>query len=231
MQTQTSRQPVEDINAVLGRFQAWTGTRTKAASKDGIREISYEEALRSSRYRRPAASGRPLSPLASEPLAQAAAEVPASPSAESKLQSAKPKRAVESIGAKTPAKRKSKTQLMPQFREVLEKHIEPSAHIARTAKTTSLEPRQVSLSVRLSASDQATIKLRAAEAGISASAYMRQCALDVEQLRAQVKETIALMQRTATTAPAPVVVRVPGIVAWLRRRLFGPGTTGLSLRA
>src|SRR6185437_5389691 len=42
--------PVEDIEAVLGRFQAWAGARN-AAEAAGIREISYDEALGSDRYR------------------------------------------------------------------------------------------------------------------------------------------------------------------------------------
>src|SRR5690242_3285436 len=44
-------QPVEDIDAVLGRFQAWSGARTATEARPGIREIPYEEALASERYR------------------------------------------------------------------------------------------------------------------------------------------------------------------------------------
>jgi predicted component of type VI protein secretion system len=39
------------------------------------------------------------------------------------------------------------------------------------------------MSLRVAASKQALIKVRAAEAGLPASAYLRQCALQVEQLR------------------------------------------------
>ncbi len=62
--TATAAKPPEDIDAVLGRFQAWSATRKatdkttqKTAPKqsddlpDGVRELSYEEALESSRYR------------------------------------------------------------------------------------------------------------------------------------------------------------------------------------
>ena len=43
MQTQS----IENIDAVLGRFQAWAGASNAAETKPGIRELSYEEALRS----------------------------------------------------------------------------------------------------------------------------------------------------------------------------------------
>jgi hypothetical protein len=76
----------EDLNVVLERFQSWAATRTQArpatpttkpitgqngagSGKDtsGTREISYDQALRASRYRRPAndvSAGLPLDPLA-----------------------------------------------------------------------------------------------------------------------------------------------------------------------
>ncbi len=41
----------ENIEAVLGRFEAWTSARKKSDLGEGVRELSYEEALRSSRYR------------------------------------------------------------------------------------------------------------------------------------------------------------------------------------
>lgn len=44
-------QPVEDIDSVIGRFQAWAGSRNAAEPVPGIRELSYEEALESRRQR------------------------------------------------------------------------------------------------------------------------------------------------------------------------------------
>jgi len=55
--------------------------------------------------------------------------------------------------------------------------------------------RPVSMSLRVVASEQALIKARAAEAGLSVSAYLRQCALEVEKLRAQVHHTLALIEQ------------------------------------
>src|SRR5882672_12741658 len=53
MHAQHGVQPVEDINAVLSRFQAWTGAHLASKPQEGFREISYEEALKRGRYRRP----------------------------------------------------------------------------------------------------------------------------------------------------------------------------------
>lgn len=55
--------------------------------------------------------------------------------------------------------------------------------------------RQVSMSLRVAPSERALIMIRAAEAGISVSAYLRQCALDVEILRAQVRQFMAVSAR------------------------------------
>src|SRR5271169_3601265 len=47
--------PADDIEVVLGRFQAWSDSRRPKIRTDdmidGVRELSYEEALQSSRTR------------------------------------------------------------------------------------------------------------------------------------------------------------------------------------
>jgi hypothetical protein len=88
------------------------------------------------------------------------------------------------------------------------------------------------MSLRVAASEQALIKARAAEAGLSASAYLRQCALEVEKLRAQVHHTLAVLERNternsdrsspfALAAQPPIQVSRPGLLIRLRQRLFG----------
>jgi hypothetical protein len=57
------------------------------------------------------------------------------------------------------------------------------------------------MSLRLAASEQALIKLRAAEAGLSASAYLRQCALEVDHLRAQMRILLEVAQAPSRTHP------------------------------
>src|ERR1700745_2620114 len=43
--------PTEDINSIVRRFQAWAGAQAAARAKDGVRELTYDEAIRSRRYR------------------------------------------------------------------------------------------------------------------------------------------------------------------------------------
>ncbi len=58
--------------------------------------------------------------------------------------------------------------------------------------------KRASITMRLSQSDCAQLHQRAAEAGLTVSAYLRSCTLEVESLRAQVKETLAQL-RSATS--------------------------------
>ncbi len=85
-----------------------------------------------------------------------------------------------------------------------------------------------SITIRLSEPECAQVRRRAAEAGLTVSAYLRSCVLEVEGLRTQVKETLAQLR----TAQAPVqdsalVEQVrPSTVLnrgwrWFRKRRFG----------
>ena len=76
-----------------------------------------------------------------------------------------------------------------------------SQALARQERAT-LEPkpaqessqRRTILSLRLSEEESEQLKLRAAESGISVSAYMRSCVLDAEHLRTQVKQALNEMR-------------------------------------
>ena len=57
-----------------------------------------------------------------------------------------------------------------------------------------LENRRAVLSIRLSDQESDQLRLRAAESGLSVSAYMRSCVLDAEHLRSQVKKALAEMR-------------------------------------
>jgi hypothetical protein len=97
------------------------------------------------------------------------------------------------------------------------------------APVRPLHVRHVAISVRLDAAERALIKTRAAEAGITASAYIRQCALEVEQLRSQVQQAIAAMERAS---PSPQdSAREPGLFARFTRRFFPRREPVLALRA
>jgi len=237
-------QPVEDIDAVLGRFLAWTGSRNAAEAKPGIRELSYEEALQSRRYRWKAggeASAKKkqgaqpgLTPVAvpaatskQEPVRQKTAPV----KARTKQGTAQRVHSRERAAKAVPVARSAaadKAERKPEFREVLAETIRPT-EVMVAAQPVELA-RQVAISIRLAPAERALIKTRAAEAGITASAYIRQCALEVEQLRAQVQQTLAAMERKAPASiPAPAAS--PGLFARIVRRFF-PGTAqALALRA
>jgi hypothetical protein len=65
-----------------------------------------------------------------------------------------------------------------------------------------------SITIRLSTAEYAQLHKRAAEAGLTVSAYVRSCTFEVESLRAQVKEALAELRSAAPrrdhTGPTPV---------------------------
>ena len=66
-----------------------------------------------------------------------------------------------------------------------------------------------SITIRLSKEESAQLRKRAAEAGLTVSAYLRSCTFEAESLRALVKDTMAQL-RLATSAqeqPASIPVR------------------------
>lgn len=205
-------QPVEEIEAVLGRFQAWAGTQGRTKTNRGIRELSYDEALGSSRYRWPGAN-RPSTKKK---------QAPEPPVAKSETRAATQPRRKTQPKAKIAANDRAK----PTFREVLEEAVKPVPVVAAPAEPTELG-RQVAISIRLAPAERAIIKTRAAEAGITASAYIRQCALEMEQLRTQVREAVARMERRVAV---PSTTPKLGFFARCLRRLFHRRSPSLALR-
>ena len=61
-----------------------------------------------------------------------------------------------------------------------------------------------SITVRLSAAESEQLRLRAAEAGMTASAYLRSCAFEVESLRAEVKTTLSQLRSLNATKAEPI---------------------------
>lgn len=65
-----------------------------------------------------------------------------------------------------------------------------------------------SITIRLSQAECAQLRIRAAEAGLSISAYLRSCTFEAEALRAEVKQTLAQLRmsenpdKPQTSAPA-----------------------------
>jgi hypothetical protein len=72
--------------------------------------------------------------------------------------------------------------------------------------------RRTIVSVRLTEAELLRLKDRASESGISVSAYMRSCILDADQLRAQVKQTLAEIRAFGLRPEPslPTVLSLPG---------------------
>lgn len=93
-----------------------------------------------------------------------------------------------------------------------------------------------SITIRLSQTECVQLRLRANEAGMTVSAYLRSCAFEVESLRAMVKQTMAQL-RTANAPARPTVVAPVAVVSrpwwhFLTRLLpFGRTVHGATLRA
>ena len=230
-------QPIENIDAVLGRFQAWAGASNARETKPGIRELSYEEALRSRRYRWKAADEKHTKKkLAAEPDASPKPQPGQLKTAPVNLRETKRKPVTQARSGNRASKSAPavKTESKPAFRDVLAQTVRPPK-VVLAAQPLELS-RQVAISIRLASAERALIKTRASEAGISASAYVRQCALEVEQLRAQVQQTLVAIKRKSPAASAPstsehLTVQAPGFFMRLARRFFPGSAPALALRA
>jgi hypothetical protein len=229
--------PAEDLDDVLGRFNTWAKahkeSNKRGESIDGIRELCYEEALESTRRRWQ--SHRPSTPFAMH-------EETAKDDLLGDNDVLADKLTLSSSAPESPAR--SSTAQRPvaaSFGDVLAETATPgvdSGSMALVWPAAAKAERQVSMSLRASVSEQALIKARAAEAGLSVSAYLRHCALEVEKLRNQVHHTLALIEQRAeqspahslTAAQAPAGRSQSGFFSRLRQLVFG-GPARLTLGA
>ncbi len=77
--------------------------------------------------------------------------------------------------------------------------------LSAPSDTLAENRKSASITIRLSKPERALLHQRAAAAGLTVSAYLRSCFLDAENLRAQVKETLAqLCSATPALTPKPV---------------------------
>jgi hypothetical protein len=82
----------------------------------------------------------------------------------------------------------------------------PQPTRASSLSTVAASRKAASVTVRLTLEEDERLRQRAAEAGLTISAYLRSCAFEVETLRAQVKQTIAEMRHAdpaQSSTPAP----------------------------
>jgi hypothetical protein len=158
----------------------------------------------------PPAAGRQLSGAASavessiSPIPAKGRRSPSNQQARSAADSSKSARIAVS---------ESRRRNPPAFREVLKgtPALAAGTMVAGSQDLpASIETAKVScLTLRVSESEQARIQACAAQANLSLSAYLRQCALGVDELRSQVE--IALVQLRDTPVSAPVAAPVPTI--------------------
>jgi hypothetical protein len=59
--------------------------------------------------------------------------------------------------------------------------------------------KSTSITIRMSSAECAQLRVRAAEAGLTVSAYLRSCTFEAESLRAQVKEVLAKLRTGEST--------------------------------
>jgi hypothetical protein len=93
-----------------------------------------------------------------------------------------------------------------------------------------ITPHQAALTIRVSAQEQALIKARAVEANLSISAYLRQCALEVEQLRMQLQQMSAVRQ-PMLIVPESSAMPVSRFLTRLTRWFFSRWTSTLAVRS
>jgi hypothetical protein len=136
---------------------------------------------------------------------------------------------VTRLQAPTPAGKPQ--HIEPAFREVLK----GTAGLAATASAVP-DAKSIALSLRVSNAEQARIRACAARANLSVSAYLRQCALGVDDLRDQVELALGeLHKRDAKPAMPPGLSALPGILGrftthWFRRLRLHHDYTAISLR-
>lgn len=192
MQPLTAADTAEDLDDVLGRFHAWAKTAHKSKEiPGGVREISCEEALDANRRRW---QSRAPAPLASTQNKESETSRPLEDDAIAPdivtLRAGTESAADRSVSIEKP--------FPVPFGSILTEAVSTdvsSGPLALVWPTAAKAERQVSMSFRVGVCEQALIKARAAEAGLSVSAYVRQCALEVETLRAHVRHTLALVEQ------------------------------------
>jgi hypothetical protein len=122
-------------------------------------------------------------------------------------------------------------RIQPAFREVPK----GTAGLATTASAV-LDAKSIALSLRVSNAEQARIRASAGRANLSVSAYLRQCAIGVDDLRDQVELALTKRRQQETNAAAPPgLSAIPGILGrfgrhWFQRLSGHHDYTAISLR-
>jgi hypothetical protein len=162
---------------------------------DDVATLSYERALRAhSRYRPAVFDGQPLTRIAPAAQVDCYETLPAAVS---------PDEPSPSLQATHPSSPGSPPETSDGLATSLQKNLKRS-----------------SVTIRLTGAECAQLRARAAEAGLSVSAYMRSCTFEAESLRALVKDTLAELQSAKTRGKpaANIPAQRPGF-GWMSRLL------------
>jgi predicted DNA binding CopG/RHH family protein len=96
---------------------------------------------------------------------------------------------------------------------------QPTENLSDAPATLEENRKRASITVRMSRSELTQLQQRAAEAGLTISAYLRSCTFEAEALRAQVKEALAqLREIKPAEAGAPIQPPHPRL-GWIPRLL------------
>ncbi|HEY6488917.1 MAG: hypothetical protein WCC26_07455 [Terracidiphilus sp.] len=96
---------------------------------------------------------------------------------------------------------------------------ETAAGPAFSSSSLDENRRSSSVTIRLSHTEYEQLRTRAADAGLTVSAYLRSCIFEVETLRAQVKDTLAQLRSTPAQVPQRRNDSTPSSHRW---RFFAP---------
>lgn len=185
---------------------------------EDVATLSYERALQAHGRYKPveADSFEPASPAFPDSLTELASKggqafADFKDSASNRLSEGFPEAlaAVTQLAAEVSASRKAAKQ-----EPVIAPEPEPdrfqTTQLARNLKAASV-------TIRLSKEECEQLHRRAAEAGLTVSAYLRSCTFEAESLRAMVKDTLAEL-RSVKNERQPVAVTTPVAVAPVERR-------------
>jgi len=179
---------------------------------DDVATLSYEHALRShARY----SSANPTDQSLTDPLAQALRRA-TEPESESEPE---PIRRIQGpLGEELPPPvtvPATKSHLpaiavapeRPNVQPASEPNPFQAAQLERNLKDASI-------TIRMSHAESEQLRRRAAEAGLTISAYLRSCTFEVESLRAMVKDTVAQLRTAQAVEHIPS--EKPARRVWLR---------------
>jgi len=179
-QPAASPPPSPSFAGMLTAFAAPGWKRPPARDLDGLEDdvatLTYERALRAhARYRAPEPGDRALT-------------LPVEAPANAEVVSIFEVMPVSGAGEEPEA-----AQAAVAFTAAAEAEPEPTSRDDRNLKSASI-------TIRMSKAECAQLRKRAAEAGLTMSAYLRSCTFEAESLRALVKDTLAQLRSDPSAA-------------------------------